>query len=52
MSGGGYILVFKTEPGLCGVSCPCNEGREEDRAEIEADVLFDRTADAGDRGEQ
>lgn len=48
----GYILSLKTLPSRCGISCPCNEGREEDSAEIEADVLFDRTADAGDRGEQ
>jgi hypothetical protein len=54
MSGGGYILAFKVEPDLCGVSCPCSVDyrTDEERAEIERDVVFERTADAADRGDE
>ncbi len=49
----GYILGFKTEPDLCGVACLCTvDGTAEDRAEIERDSLFERTADAADRGDE
>jgi len=53
VSGGGYILGFKTEPDLCGISCLCTvDGAAEDRAEIERDSLFERTADAASYREE
>lgn len=51
-----YILTFKTEPDLCGVSCLCavdygSDVSEGDRREIALDSLAERTADAADRGD-
>lgn len=43
-----YILALKTEPDLCGISCPCavdygTDLSEEDLREIDADSRFERT---------
>lgn len=49
-----YVLAWKTEPSLCGMSCPCNEEPavevDDDPGWLDRDTEFDRTADAANRG--